>query len=323
VSFTDDAKAVIALTTRLGDSKRPSLPPTRWHELSLVLTENDLTPSDVFDPALEIERIPGIHPETAASMRKLVLDASAATVAAGELGRKGIWTLTVADEHYPQVLVERLGHSAPPVIFGAGDASLLTGEGIGIVGSRNVRAEGAEFAQQIATAAVDLSRSVVSGGARGVDQLAMNGAYQAGGSVVGVLADSLQSRIRKPNILGALDTGTTCLITQQIPSAGFSPGSAMGRNKLVYALSAITVVVASDEGSGGTWTGALEALKNSNGVVTVWRGVGEGPGNAALELRGAVPIRSSQELADLLNAEPVDVSTEVEDPVQLGLLDTA
>ncbi len=187
--------------------------------------------------------------------------------------------------------------------------------------SRDVGSEGAETAQRIAATAVTLSRPVVSGGTRGVDQLAMNAAYQAEGKVIGVLADSLQGRIRNSETLGALDVGTTCLITQQAPSAGFSAGAAMSRNKLVYALSALTVVIATDEGSGGTWAGATEAIKTSNGVVAVWRGDGEGPGNGALERQGAVPIRSSQELAHLLNAEPVEAPTPVENPVQLGFLD--
>lgn len=323
MSFTNEAKAVIALTTRLGNRNRPSLSPTQWHELSEALVENGLTPADLFNPELDLARIPGIHIETASFIRDLLSDASATTVAAGELERKGIWTLTIADDDYPRPFLDRLGRNAPPVIFGAGERSLLSGDGVAIVGSRDVRSEGGEAAQRIATAAVALSLPVVSGGARGVDQVAMNAAHQAGGNVIGVLADSLQSRIRNPEILRALDASTTCLITQQTPSAGFSAGAAMSRNKLVYALSALTVVVAADDGSGGTWGGATEAIKNSNGVVAVWRGDGEGPGNLALERQGAVPIRSSQELAEMLNAEPVEAPTPVKDPVQLGFLDDA
>ena len=321
MSFTDDSKAIIALTTRLGNTRHQSLPPTRWHELSAILVENDLSPADLFDPQLDVEQIPGIRPETASSIRELLLDASAATVTAGELGRKGIWTLTIADDQYPQSFVDRLGRTAPPVIFGAGDRSLLTGEGVAIVGSRNVMMEGGEVARQIAAAVVALSRPVVSGGARGVDQLAMNAAYQAGGLVVGVLADSLQGRIRSSDILRALDAGTTCLITQQVPSAGFSAGAAMSRNRLVYALSSLTVVIATDEGSGGTWAGATEALKNSNGIVAVWRGDGEGPGNAALEQLGAIPIRSVGELPEVLETAHDAPATPTTRPEQLGLLD--
>ena len=75
--------------------------------------------------------------------------------------------------------------------------------------------------------------ALVSGGARGVDRLAMDVAQQAGGSVIGVLADSLKSRIGGNEVRTSLDEVTTCLITQQDPSAGFSVAAAMGRNKLI------------------------------------------------------------------------------------------
>jgi len=131
----------------------------------------------------------------------------------------------------------------------------------------------------------------------------MDAAHQAGGAVVGVLADALTKRIRSSDILSALDEGSLCLITQQHPNVGFSAGSAMARNKLVYALSAVTVVIATDRDSGGTWAGATEALSKRYGRVAVWRGAGEGPGNAALEKQGAIPITDPDALGDILKSE--------------------
>jgi predicted Rossmann fold nucleotide-binding protein DprA/Smf involved in DNA uptake len=320
---TDSAKAIIALASRLGDTKRPSLSPTEWSRFSTVLADQQIELSEVFSPSFDAQSIAGIDEKTAAKIEILLQSAPAATVEAAELGGHGIATITIVDGAYPDAFRTRLGSTAPPIIHVAGNVDLLVGDGIGIVGSRNVREEGAEVARQIATEAVRLDRSVVSGGARGVDQVAMNAAYQAGGSVVGVLADSLQARVRKSDVLRALDAGSTCLITQQAPSVGFTPASAMGRNKLVYALSALTIIVATDSDSGGTWAGATEAIKRSNGTVAVWRGDQEGPGNAALENRGAVPIRSISELAGLLDGENPDHGAPPEDPVQLGLLDTA
>jgi len=40
-----------------------------------------------------------------------------------------------------------------------------------------------------------------------------------------------------------------------------SVGGAMGRNKLIYGLADFGVVVSSDHKTGGTWGGAVEALK--------------------------------------------------------------
>jgi predicted Rossmann fold nucleotide-binding protein DprA/Smf involved in DNA uptake len=314
--FSDDAKAVIALATRLGDSKRPSLSPSRWHRFASLLDDAGHSPADVFDAAFVPTALPGMREDIAASISELISTASAATVAATDLMQMGIWTITIADDDYPGCLRQRLAANSPPALFGVGNRSLLTGTAVGIVGSRNVTAEGAEAARALARATVSLGRALVSGGARGVDQLSMNAAYEEAGSVIGVLADSLQARIRNSDVLRALDDGDTCLVSQQIPSAGFTPASAMARNKLIYALSDLTVVVASDLDSGGTWSGAVEALNRGVSRVVVWRGAGEGPGNEALERSGASPLRSAGELSALFAAERPSA------PEQLSLADT-
>lgn len=302
MTLTSDAKAAVALTTRLGSRERPSLTPKMWHELSQILDDAGYGPDVVFDQAVDLAEA-GLSAEIIERIGRLTSDAAASLLEVDELQHKGIWTVTVFDDGYPPFLRQRLGHNAPPVLFGSGSASLLCQPGIGIVGSRNVSEEGGEVAKTLARAAAGLALPVVSGGAKGVDNLAMNSAFRSGGSVVGVLADSLIGRIRKPDILHALDEGNICLVTQQAPSSGFTPGAAMSRNKVIYGLAAVTVVVASDEDSGGTWAGAREALNAGYGVVAVWRGDGEGPGNQALEKAGALPIHDASDLANLLDAQ--------------------
>jgi len=66
------------------------------------------------------------------------------------------------------------------------------------------------------------------------------------------------------------------------------------------ALADPTVMVAADSGGGGTWSGAEEALRKGYGCVAVWRGAGEGPGNAALGRMGATPVHLLGELEALL-----------------------
>ncbi|MEA1904127.1 MAG: DNA-processing protein DprA [Actinomycetota bacterium] len=269
------------------------------------------SPADVFSHAFDPGGVPGVDPELAARIETLLADGAAATLEVEDLSRKGIWTLTIVDDTYPRSMIERLGDQAPPVLFGAGNRELLRQPGIGVVGSRDVNQPGADVAAAVARQAVSLEYPVVSGGARGIDQLAMNAAHLADGSVIGVLADSLIGRIRKPDVLEALDSGNTCLVTQQVPSAGFTPASAMSRNKLVYALSEATVVVASDEQTGGTWAGAIEAIRAGNGTVIVWRGEGERPGNPALERLGGQAMTTVVELGDLIrsSSEPVEQLT--------------
>ena len=300
MSLTNDAMAVVALTTRLGSRKRPSLTPKMWHELKHALMDVGSQPVDIFDREFDLASVPGVDDSLVQRVRELTSDAASATLEVSELEQKGIRTLTIADDGYPDALTSRLGHNAPPVLFRVGNIELLKRPGVGIVGSRSVSETGAEVARSIARHAAELGLPVVSGGAIGVDQLAMNEAFMSGHPVVGVLADSLVGRIRHPEILDALDNGNVCLVTHQAPSIGFSPAAAMSRNKIVYALSAVTVVVASDEDSGGTWAGAREAITNENGVIAIWRGDGEGPGNAALERLGAIPVNRTSQLSELL-----------------------
>ena len=213
-----------------------------------------------------------------------------------QLEHSGIWTVTPFDEHYPKDLQDRLRSKAPATFHAAGAIDLFDQPGIGVVGSRDVNPEGAEVAKDLAAKAIDLGFSLVSGGARGVDQLAMNAAFQAGGNVIGVLADSLVRKLRNPDVRRAIYEDRTVMCTPYSPETPFRVWTAMGRNKLIYALSEMTVVVASEPGKGGTWSGATEALEAGFGRVGVWRGPGEGPGNQLLEERGAQPIRSIDEL---------------------------
>ena len=221
------------------------------------------------------------------------------------LGQAGISVLTPFDEHYPGRFAERLGAAAPVLLYAAGAVELLGKPGLGVVGSRKVSPEGAEVAGAAAERAARLERSLVSGGARGVDQTAMNAAFEAGGSVVGVLAESLARKLRSPDIRRAIHDGRTVMCTPYSPEAPFSVGNAMGRNKLIYALSDLTLVVAAEVETGGSWSGAAEALRRGFGRVAVWRGPGEGPGNALLEERGALPVTSIDELEAAL-LEPAE-----------------
>ncbi len=218
------------------------------------------------------------------------------------LEHSGIRTLTPFDSCYPRHLVDRLRSKAPGTVHAAGALELLNQPGIGVVGSRDVSPEGADVARGVSAKAADLGFSLVSGGARGVDRLAMNTAFQAGGNVIGVLADSLVRKLRNPDVRRAIYEDRVVMCTPYNPGTPFQVWTAMGRNKLIYALSEITVAVASEPGKGGTWSGATEALNGGFGRVAVWRGLGEGPGNEGLEKRGAVPMRSIEELEAKLDS---------------------
>jgi len=229
---------------------------------------------------------------TPAESQRIVTLLTAATALAFELerfGQLGYSIFSPFSELYPARLRERLRDAAPALLHAVGRVDILAKDGIGIVGSRDVSPEGFEAAAEVARAAVRQGMPVVSGGAKGVDQSSMAAAFQAGGEVVGVLADSLEKRLKDPETRRAVTGGDVCLLTPFKPSAGFSVGNVMGRNKVIYALSQVTVAIASDT-KGGTWEGATESMRRGFGSVAVWTGPGSGPGNAELIVRGGLPV---------------------------------
>ena len=129
----------------------------------------------------------------------------------------------------------------------------------------------------------------------------LDAALETGGDVVGILAESLSRKLKRPDVRRAVYGGGTVMCTPYSPDAPFSAGNAMGRNKLIYAQAGLTVVVASDDGTGGTWSGATVALKHGYGTVAAWRGEGEGPGNEPLQQRGALAGSSLEDVEALLD----------------------
>ena len=54
--LTNDAKAVVALTTRLGQRSRPSLTARMWHQLGNAPTDSGRSPENLFDESSNHDR---------------------------------------------------------------------------------------------------------------------------------------------------------------------------------------------------------------------------------------------------------------------------
>ena len=234
-----------------------------------------------------------------------------------EAEQQGLRVVASVDEGYPQVLFDRLGRRAPPLLYLVGDPALLQADQLGIVGSREVDEEAAAVTRQAAAAAVEAGLGVVSGAAKGVDRLAMGAALEAGGTAVGVLADSLVRMTRDPEVRRAVTDGRLCLCTPYKPTTPFSIANAMGRNKLIYALSKATLVVAAGAETGGSWSGAVEAIRQATAPVLVWTGPGAGPGNPLLCQRGGIGVGRLADLFPLPDAPRPRTARPVTDQLAL------
>ncbi len=173
---------------------------------------------------------------------------------------RSIWVVSRSDKEYPARLKEQLKDIAPPVLYGCGDPGLLNAGGLAVVGSRNADPAVLESATSIGELAARAQRTIISGGARGIDQAAMSGALEAGGNAVGVLADTLERAALNRDHRSYLRDRQLVLLSPYDPQAGFNIGNAMQRNKLIYALADAALVVQAEHGKGGTWAGAIEQL---------------------------------------------------------------
>ena len=118
----------------------------------------------------------------------------------------------------------------------------------------------------------------------------MASAFAGAGTVLGVLPEGIERRLRDQTTRSAVMDGSATLLSPFDPAAGFTTGAAMARNKLIYALSDVAVVVSSAAGEGGTWSGAVEALAGGWVPVLVRTDTSAPAGNAALVERGARPL---------------------------------
>ncbi len=201
---------------------------------------------------------------------------------------RAIWVVSRADADYPRRLKARLKEDAPAVLYGCGDIGLLASGGLAVVGSRHVDDSLIDYTMAVGRLAARAGRTVVSGGAKGIDQAAMRGALEAGGKVCGVLADSLERTAMNRENRNMLLDGKLTLVSPYDPNAGFNVGNAMQRNKLIYALADASLVVSSDRNKGGTWRGAIEQLNKFKFVPVYVRSTGEpSPGLDALRTNGA------------------------------------
>lgn len=295
-ALTPDSQVVVLLCSTLGLRRTPSAPKplsrSEWNDLARTIGASamrrpgallGLSATDMRE-ALEI-------PATVADrLAALTARGGQLSIELERLQALGIWVLTRADDHYPVRLRERLKAQAPPVLFGAGPPALLHTRSVAIVGSRDVDDAGAEFAATLGQRCAASGLTVISGGARGVDRLAVDGALAADGSAVAVLADSLEDAIRKRETREHAVAGRLALVTPLHPSAKFTVAAAMGRNKLIYGLASWGVVVASEVERGGTWAGAVENLRAQWVPLFVRAGDAVAAGNLALLERGARPL---------------------------------
>jgi predicted Rossmann fold nucleotide-binding protein DprA/Smf involved in DNA uptake len=259
----DNAKAILLLTAPLIVGRAKASPdllsPAEYKKMAVRLRELGRQPADLLasNNRLLADLAPVVGEDR---LKRLLARGFLLSQAIERWHARAIWVASRADATYPQAIKHRLKEDAPAVLYGCGARSFLDSGGLAIVGSRNTTESLIGYTMSIGRLAASARVTVVSGGARGVDQAAMRAALDAGGKVVGVLADSLENAAMNREHRRFLLDGQLVLLSPYDPSAGFNVGHAMQRNKLIYAFSDAALVVDAQKNKGGTWAGATEQL---------------------------------------------------------------
>jgi DNA processing protein len=220
------------------------------------------------------------------------------------------WAVCRHDPLYPESLGV-LG-DPPGALFGRGDpdllASISAGETVTIVGSRRASSYGREVATDLGRGIASAGLVVVSGMAIGIDSCAHRGALDAAGLTVAVLGCGVDVPYppRHTHLYEEI-VQRGVVIAELPPGTSARRWSFPARNRIMAALSRMTVVVEARERSGSLITAEMAVQLNREvGAVPGRVGSSAAAGTNGLLREGAAVIRGPEDILDSM----LEVGTE-------------
>ncbi len=281
----------LLLTSNLSDPERKPLTVAQFRYLALKAKAMDIPDEDrdmTEDDLLKL----GYGREMAQRILRLLEQEDVLEYYLRKGLKDGCMPIARVSEGYPRRLKDKLGLDAPGCLWAKGNLSLLGKPAVALVGSRDLREENREFARQVGVQAAKQGYVLVSGNARGADRTAQEACLEAGGQVIIVVADALNTKPVMPGVL---------YLSEDDFNTPFSATRALSRNRVIHTMTERTFVAQCSLGAGGTWDGTTRNLRSG------WSGVFCFDDNsaAAAELidMGAQPV-FVESLRDLASLEP-------------------
>jgi predicted Rossmann fold nucleotide-binding protein DprA/Smf involved in DNA uptake len=160
--------------------------------------------------------------------------------------RAGIQTISITEEDYPQRLRDTLQENAPPLLFTAGDATLLGAAAAAVLGAREPLLGGEHTAAACAEILASDGVTIVSGGMRGADWAAHESALLTGGKTIVVLPQGILT-YRAPSLLfDAINKRRAIIVSEFAPDAHWEKHAAATRDATISALSRLVCVIEPD-----------------------------------------------------------------------------
>ncbi len=171
-----------------------------------------------------------------------------------------------ADE-YPKSLEDL--SSPPEQVFALGDAAMLQPPLVSIVGTRDATSYGLRITRLLAGALARAGVSIVSGMARGIDAAAHRAALEAGGRTIAVLGTGIDVPYpANHRELHCLLSERALVVSEFGSGIRAKPGAFPRRNRIIAALSTVTIVIEAGEKSGALNTAEwAEGLHRLMGAV--------------------------------------------------------
>jgi DNA processing protein len=228
---------------------------------------------------------------------------------AERLAGQNVSALLLGEAGYPTILAA--SRAAPPALFVQGAYELLREPGIGMCGSRHAADASLLAARTCSETVVTRQLSLVSGYAGGVDMVTHVAALACGGTTVIVLPEGIERfRVRRGEFADVWDPSRTVVVSQFSPNQPWNAGAAMARNAVISGLSRALVVVEAGD-TGGTLAAGLHALERGQPVIVLQLDGELAVGNRILLDKGAISVRSRQELAARLANLPTTGSAQL------------
>lgn len=252
--FENAGQSPAELEARLRLHRLPEIGPKRFHTLI-----------DAFGSASAALSAPASAwrslrlPTASSDARRSPEVRDGASAALAWLERPGQHLLMWDDADYPALLAEIA--DPPPLLFIAGDRTLLDRPQLGMVGSRRASRPGLDTAKAFARSLAGAGFVVTSGLALGIDGAAHQGALDVKGATIGVLGTGIEKLYpqRHRQLAEAMVAQGGAVISELPLDAEPHASNFPRRNRIISGLSLGILVVEASVASGSLITARLAA----------------------------------------------------------------
>lgn len=234
----------------------------RKNEIFVSCFTNNMSILQLFEDE-SVWDLVGLSADERGALQEAKNNLSVNSFLAENLLAQGYDIIPFTSSEYSAALKRNLGTGTPTVLFAKGNKNLMNEKTTAIVGSRNANPLSLQFTTLTGKRCASEDKVVVSGGARGVDQTALDAAINNGGKSIIVLPQGITtftSKIRQ--YYKELTQGRLLIVSPFHPNAPWTKEFAMRRNPIIYGM-ANEVYVAQSDSSGGTWNGVIDGLRRN------------------------------------------------------------